>query len=177
KDAETSARKDAETSAETTDPIMTEPAMTDPAMIDGAKADGAMTDKAMTDGAVTDNAMTRSEERMHVSTERVASGRARLRKYVVTEDEEQTVPVRHEEVRITREPITDANIDAALDGPAISEAQHEVTLHEERPVTRMETVPVERVRLETEEVTEQRTVHGQVRKERIEAETDLDPDR
>lgn len=53
--------------------------------------------------------MTRSEERMHVGVERRETGRARLRKYVVTEDVEQTVPLRHEEVRIEREPITDAN--------------------------------------------------------------------
>ena len=143
----------------------------------GVAADRGLVDGSMADGSVTDNAMTRSEERMHVGTERVESGRARLRKYVVTEDEEHTVPVRHEEVRITREPITEANIDAALDGPEISEAQHEVTLHEERPVTRMETVPVERVRLETEEVTEQRTVHGQVRKEKTKTETGRDSDR
>lgn len=38
-------------------------------------------DEARTGG----EAMIRSEERMHVSTERQQSGRARLRKYVVTE--------------------------------------------------------------------------------------------
>jgi uncharacterized protein (TIGR02271 family) len=150
-------------------------ATTDADALPGRGADSGVAEGVA--GDATDNAMTRSEERMHVGTERVESGRARLRKYVVTEDEEHVIPVRHEEARITREPITEANIDAALDGPEISEAQHEVTLHEERPVTRMETVPVERVRLETEEVTEQRTVHGRVRKEQIEAETDLDSDR
>uniref|UniRef100_UPI000E3C1C16 YsnF/AvaK domain-containing protein n=1 Tax=Streptomyces triticisoli TaxID=2182797 RepID=UPI000E3C1C16 len=119
-----------------------------------------------------DDAMTRSEERMHVGVERREAGRARLRKYVVTEDVEQTVPVRHEEVRVEREPITDANRDAALSGPEISEAEHEVTLHEERPVVETETVPVERVRLTTEERTEQETVRGKVRKERIEGEAE-----
>ncbi len=107
---------------------------------------------------------------MHVGTERVEVGRARLRKYVVTENVQQTVPVRHEEVRVVREPVTDANRDAAMGGPEISEAEHEVTLHAERPVVATEAVPVERVRLSTEEVVEEETVTGEVRKERIEAE-------
>ncbi|OMI91305.1 photosystem reaction center subunit H [Streptomyces sp. M1013] len=119
-----------------------------------------------------DEAMTRSEEQMHVGVERHESGRARLRKYVVTEEVQQTVPVTHEEVRVVREPITDANRDEALAGPEISEAEHEVTLHAERPVVETETVPVERVRMTTEELTENETVRGQVRKERIEAETE-----
>ncbi|MFC7811918.1 DUF2382 domain-containing protein [Streptomyces olivaceus] len=120
-----------------------------------------------------ESAMTRSEEQMHIGVERRESGRARLRKYVVTEEVQQTVPVTHEEVRVVREPITDANRDEALAGPEISEAEHEVTLHAERPVVETETVPVERVRMTMEEHTENETVRGQVRKERIEAETEL----
>ncbi|MBV9092415.1 MAG: PRC and DUF2382 domain-containing protein [Streptosporangiaceae bacterium] len=126
-------------------------------------------------GPTTDDAMTRSEERLHVGTENVAAGRARLRKYVVTENVTQTVPVSHEEVRIEREPITEANRDAALSGPDISEEEHEVTLHAERPVVEKEAVPVERVRLSTETVTEQHEVSEQVRKEQID-EPDVDPD-
>ena len=128
-----------------------------------------------------DDAMTRSEERLHVGTESVETGRARLRKYVVTETETRTVPVSHEEVRVEREPITDANRDKALDGPEIKEAEYEVTLHAEKPVVAKETVPVERVRLETETVTDQEQVSGQVRKERIETDgagtTDTNPRR
>jgi len=124
-------------------------------------------------GRGADDAMTRSEERMRVSTERREAGRARLRKYVVTEEEEKTVPLRHEEVRIEREPITDANRGTALSGPEISEAEYEVTLHAERPVTEIEAVPVERVRMSTQEVTEQQTVRGTVRKEKIETETEM----
>ena len=75
------------------------------------------------------------------------------------------VPVTREEVRVEREPITDANREAALSGPDISEEQHEVVLHEERPVVQTEAVPVERVRLDTETVTEDRTVTEDVRKE------------
>lgn len=41
--------------------------------------------------------MTRSEERLHVGKERQATGRARLRKYVTTENVTKTVPVEREE--------------------------------------------------------------------------------
>ncbi|MGY1777018.1 PRC and DUF2382 domain-containing protein [Geodermatophilus sp. SYSU D00804] len=121
-------------------------------------------------GPTTDNAMTRSEEHLEVGTQRVEAGRARLRKYVVTENVSQTVPVSHEEVRVEREPITDANIGNAMDGPAISEEEHEVVLHAERPVVSKEATPVERVRLDTQTVTEQETVSDQVRREEIEVD-------
>ena len=107
---------------------------------------------------------------MNVGTRTQESGRARLRKYVVTEQVTQTVPVSHEEVRIEREPITDANRGAATDGPAISEEEHEVVLHTETPVVEKEVVPVERVRLTKETVTGEETVEGDIRKERIEQE-------
>jgi uncharacterized protein (TIGR02271 family) len=129
-----------------------------------------------TSGPVTDDAMTRSEERLHVGTESTQVGRARLRKYVVTENVTTTVPVSHEEVRLEREPITDANRDAALSGSDISEEEHEVILHAERPVVAKETVPVERVRLGTETATEEHQVNEQIRKEQIdEPEVDSRP--
>jgi uncharacterized protein (TIGR02271 family) len=123
-----------------------------------------------TSGPTTDSAMTRSEEHLNVGVQRVEAGRARLRKYVVSENVTQTVPVSHEEVRVEREPITDANMPNAMDGPAISEEEHEVTLHAERPVVSKEATPVERVRLDTQTVTEQETVSGEVRKEQIEVD-------
>src|SRR3712207_5794568 len=121
-------------------------------------------------GPTTDNAMTRSEERLNVGTRSEEVGRARLRKYVVTENVTETVPVSREEVRVEREPITDANIGNALDGPAISEEEHEVTLHAERPVVEKEAVPVERVRLDKETVTGQERVSADVRKEEVEVD-------
>ena len=123
-----------------------------------------------TSGPTTDSAMTRSEETLNVGTQQVETGRARLRKYVVTETETRTVPVSHEEVRVEREPITDGNVGAALDGPAISEEEHEVVLTAEQPVVQKEAVPVERVRLDKETVTEQVQVSEDVRKEQIELE-------
>jgi uncharacterized protein (TIGR02271 family) len=123
-----------------------------------------------TSGPTTDNAMTRSEERMAVGTTSQEVGRARMRKYVVSENVTESVPVTREEVRVEREPITDANIGNAMDGPAISEEEHEVTLHAETPVVEKEAVPVERVRLDTETVTEQAQVSENLRKEEIEVD-------
>jgi uncharacterized protein (TIGR02271 family) len=123
-------------------------------------------------GPTTDDAMTRSEEELRVGTERRETGRARLRKYVVTETEQRTVPVRREEVRVEREPITEANAGQALDGPEISEDEHEVVLHEERPVVEKDVVAKERVRLSAEERTDEETVSEDLRKERIETDGD-----
>jgi uncharacterized protein (TIGR02271 family) len=143
-----------------------------------AGRDAAGTEGYDTSGPTTDEAMTRSEERLHVGKESVEAGRARLRKYVVTENVTKTVPVSHEEVRVEREPITETNRDAALDGPAITEEEHEVTLNAERPVVEKEAVPVERVRLGTETVTEEAQVSEDIRKEQIEEpETDVNPRR
>jgi uncharacterized protein (TIGR02271 family) len=123
-------------------------------------------------GPETDDAMTRSEEELRVGTTKRETGRARLRKFVVTEDVERTVPVQREEVRVEREPITDANRDAALSGGDITEEEHEVTLHAEEPVVQKDVVPKERVRMDTDVVTDERQISEDVRKERIDTEGD-----
>ena len=117
-----------------------------------------------------DEAMTRSEEHLRARTEEVETGRARLRKHVVTEEEQVTVPVRKERAHVEREPITAENREQAMQGPSFTEAEHEMTLHEERPVVEKEEVPVERVRLAKDTDTSQEEVSEQVRKERIEEE-------
>jgi uncharacterized protein (TIGR02271 family) len=142
---------------------------------DVARADTGYASGWTDEARTTDDAMTRSEEELRVGTagvERTETGRARLRKYVVTEQQQMTVPVTREEVRVEREPITDANVDDALSGTDITESEHEVVTHEERPIVTKETVPKERVRLETETVTDQETVTEEVRKERIDVEDD-----
>ena len=127
-----------------------------------------------TSGPNTDDAMTRSEEQLTVGTTSQEAGRARLRKYVTVEEETHTIPVRKERAVLEREPITEANVGAATAGPEISEEEHEVILHEEKPVVQKTTEPVERVRLGTETTTEEAVVTGEVRKEHIEADGDLD---
>jgi uncharacterized protein (TIGR02271 family) len=127
-----------------------------------------------TSGPTTDDAMTRSEEELQVGTQPRERGRARLRKYVTTEQEQVTVPVQREEVRVEREPITDANLDAATSGPAISEEEYEVTLREDDDVLDKRAVPKEPDRLDTETVTDERQVAEELRKEQIEVEGDQD---
>jgi uncharacterized protein (TIGR02271 family) len=119
-----------------------------------------------------DDAMTRSEEELAVGKTQRESGRVRLRKYVVTEEVQQTVPVQREEVRLEREPITDANVGEALNGPEISEEEHEVVLHEEQVVVEKQAVPKERVRLEKDTVTDEQTVAEELRKEQIDVDGD-----
>ena len=80
--------------------------------------------------------------------------------------------MRREEVRVEREPITDANLDDATSGPELSEEEHEVVLHAEEPVAEKRVVPKERVRLDKEVETEQRTVSEDVSREEIEVEGD-----
>jgi uncharacterized protein (TIGR02271 family) len=131
-----------------------------------------------TSGPTTDDAMTRSEEQLRVGKEQVGAGRARLRTHVVTENQTVTVPVSHEEVTLEREPITEANVGKATSGPDLSEEEHEVQLTEERVVVDKETVPVERVRLGKETVTEDQRVSEDVRKEEIDYdESDIDRQR
>lgn len=127
-------------------------------------------------------AVTRPQEQLLVGTQRVEAGRARLRKHVTTEHESAQVRVAHDELRVSREPVDATNYDAAMDGPEMTEAVHEVVLDAERPVVDTEVVPVERVRLGTETVTGTEAVGGQVRTEEVELidqrgrRTDVDSD-
>jgi uncharacterized protein (TIGR02271 family) len=113
-----------------------------------------------------DDAMTRSEERLVAGTRREAVTKVRLRKYLVTEERQVTVPVTREEVRLERVPITDSeDDDQASTGPDTP-----VTLHAERPVVTTEKIPVERVSLSKQNVRDEELVTGMVRKEKIDYE-------
>jgi len=124
--------------------------------------------------AATDDAMTRSEEQLDVSTSARESGTVRLRKWVETENVQMTVPIRREKARMVTETITDANRDAAMDGPEITEGEHVVTLSEEVIDVQKRVVPLERVRLEKDVETEDVVVDEAIRKERIELDDDTD---
>ena len=127
-----------------------------------------------------DDAMTRSEQRLVASTEVYETGRARLRKYVVTEDVQITVQVRREELRVEHVPITDPHRQPVENPDVFGTLEefggpdggviYEVTLHEERPLVTTEIVPVERVRLSKVVQTEQHIISGDVQKEHIDVE-------
>ena len=143
----------------------------------GESFDGAPPVGNDTSGPETDNAMTRSEEELKVGTTKRETGRARLKKYIVTEQVQTTVPVQREEVRIEREPITDANIGDATSGGELTEEEHEVTLSAEEVVVDKKVVPKERVRLDKDVVQEERQVSESVAKEQIDIEGDGETNR
>ena len=143
----------------------------------GAAAAGGTAVNATVDRAgSSDGYITRSEEQLTVDTQRVEAGRARMRKFVVTEQETLTVPVSHDEVRIVREPLQPGD---AVDGAAIGEDVVEVVLWQDKVLVDKQVVGVEKVKLATQTVTEQQQVTGEVRKEQIEVldDTAVDPAR
>jgi uncharacterized protein (TIGR02271 family) len=115
-------------------------------------------------------AMTRSEESLGVSKVRRPSETVRLKKYVVTEPVQKTIPVQREEVRLEREPIDRENIDEAMEGPEIAEREHDVTLNREEVRIEKDVKPVERVRLEKDVTTEEQRISDEVRKEKIDVD-------
>ena len=119
-------------------------------------------------GPETDSAMTRSEEELRVGTTQHESGRVRLRKHIVSEQVQETVPVTREEIRVEREPITEANVGDARSGGELTEEEHEVTLMAEEAIVDKRVVAKERVRLDKDEVTEDVEVSEEVRREEIE---------
>jgi uncharacterized protein (TIGR02271 family) len=116
----------------------------------------------------------RSEERLRVGTQWAAIERVRLRKRIVTEmvTITQTVPVRREVLDIDREPVPDST-DAVSALPGDLPEGLEIILREERPVVRMETVAIERVRVHKDVVQAQASFTDQLRKERVEVDGDI----
>ena len=139
--------------------------------IDQASTSGQTVPVAAVPPPPADGAMTRSEEQLRVTLQRYAAKRVRVVKYVVTEEVTVTVPVRREEIRIEEVPL-DAGAPAAVGTVSGAGLPEVIVLHAERPVVGTEVVPVERVRLSTEVVTEHVQVHDQVRREQVTLDQD-----
>lgn len=116
-----------------------------------------------------DDSLVRSEERLNVDKQRVNTGEAKLRKYVVHDSETVEVPVEREEVSVERTPI-DPDDRVAGKGQKLGEDEASVTLHEDRVNVEKNSVPVEEVRLGKDTVRDTEAVTEDVAKERIEAE-------
>jgi uncharacterized protein (TIGR02271 family) len=114
-----------------------------------------------------DASLTRSEEELHVGTERAQTWQVRLRKYVEIEPVEAQVELQRETVDVERRPV-----DRQVSGADFEEKEVEVSLHEERPVVEKQAVAKEEVSLSKNVETERETVRDDVRKERIEVEED-----
>ena len=112
----------------------------------------------------------RSEEQLRVGTAVRVSGRAVLRRYVVTETVTQTFQVRHEEFRLDHEPLPEGQ-QVTADGPVFDDRVVEMVLHREVPVVQMQVVATERVRLHVDTVTQQVQVSEVLARERVDVET------
>lgn len=132
---------------------------------DRTSAAGAQATGAQAASGQADESVTLREERLNVGTERVESGRVRIRKYVVTDQETVTVPVEREEYEVVREPIADGE-----HGGSLGEDSAEVRLTEERPVVDKEVVDAERVGLKTHTVTDEQQVQAKVGHEEFEVD-------
>jgi uncharacterized protein (TIGR02271 family) len=118
-----------------------------------------------------------SEEQLAVETRMQPTERVRVRKAVVTEDVTLTVTVRREELVIEREPIVPTSHQAADGEFALPDGQGpvEFVLHAEEPVVTKRVVPVEKVRLNRNTITEERRIADTVRRERVDVEVDETP--
>ncbi len=121
-----------------------------------------------------DNFATSTEQPV-LNTEPGRAGRVRLVKYVVTELQQVTIEVSHEEVRLEREPLTGGEPATSSDGLMLEhDIDAEVTLYAERPVIQMEVVPIEQVRIAKITSIDEQTVTGLLPPERIDREDDED---
>lgn len=112
-------------------------------------------------------AVIRSVEQLQVRTVRRPATRVRFRKQIVTESKTITVQVSREELVVEHEAITEVD-DAAAAGPSNQTSDLEIVLYAQRPVVTMETVAVERIRVSTKTITEDRTITELVGKEQVE---------
>jgi uncharacterized protein (TIGR02271 family) len=116
--------------------------------------------------------LVRSEEELEIGTEQARRGRAGVRKRVVSEQLDQTVPVEREQLRVEREPIPEG--ERRPQDASIAADEHTVELFEERPVVEKQVVPKERIRVGKEVVTDEEHVSEEIRREEVEVD---DPDR
>ncbi|MDP9433468.1 MAG: YsnF/AvaK domain-containing protein [Actinomycetota bacterium] len=116
----------------------------------------------------------RSEERLVVGAESRPAELVRITKYVVTEEQTVTVPVRREHIRIERLP-------APQDGPwrpvdllarrDPSIPTYEVVLSEEIPVVTSEIRPREVVRVYVDRISTEETITAELLREQVDIQT------
>jgi uncharacterized protein (TIGR02271 family) len=113
-----------------------------------------------------------SEEQLAVETRAIPTERVRLHKRVVNEEVTVTVTVRREELVIEREPVAGTSRQAAVsDFPLPTETgEVEFVLHAEEPVVTKRVVPVERVTVNKNVITEERRIVENVQRERVDVD-------
>ncbi len=115
----------------------------------------------------------RSEERLHVATERVAVERVRIAKRIITETKTFTVQVRREELVVERLPVTSTDQHPRAEHHDTTGPLMELVLHEEVPEVTTRVVAVERIRVSTATTTTDHTEQATVRREVIDVVDDL----
>jgi stress response protein YsnF len=132
-------------------------------------------------GTADDAAMTRTEERLQVSTVVEPWTRAVLRIEEVTEEVMVPVTITRQQARIEYLPVSTTD-GARTDGDVAEPGAQQptstsewVTLYSEQPSVTLQRLPVERVRLRTDWVTEETTVSQELRKEQVELTTTSTP--
>ena len=114
---------------------------------------------------------TRSEERLDVGTQVEESGRVRAVKHVDTERVEQTVPRGVEHAEVGRQPVAEGDsgqVETLPDGSL------SIPVFEEQIVVEKRLVVRERVIVRKTTVYEEQVVSADLRRERVEIETDGD---
>jgi uncharacterized protein (TIGR02271 family) len=139
----------------------------------GTSGQGLATSDSELAGRATDDQakVTLSEEELQVGKREVEAGRVRLRKVVNTEHQEVPVELRREDIEIERVPASNAGAPAG----AFQEGEIEIPVMREEPVVGKEAHVTGAVRLSKTADTETRTVGGEVRKEDVEIDRDVDP--
>jgi uncharacterized protein (TIGR02271 family) len=121
-------------------------------------------------GGDRDDRLTLSEEELSVGKRRMEGGAVDVEKHVETEHVRESVPVTREEATIERRPISDPmNAQARIEDDEIR-----VPLSEEEVVVEKRTVPKEELVVKKHQVTEERTVEADLRKERAEVHREGD---
>jgi uncharacterized protein (TIGR02271 family) len=110
-----------------------------------------------------------SEEQLDIQKRQVQAGEVSVRKTVETEHVRETVPVMHEEVTIERHAIA-ADDARALDRADIGEQEIRVPLMAEEVRAEKRVVPTEEVVVRTRDVTEERVIEEDLRRERADVD-------
>jgi uncharacterized protein (TIGR02271 family) len=108
-------------------------------------------------------------EVLRVNKERVTAGEARIRKEVITENQNIQVPVTREELVIERRPVNEPQAASREIGV---DSEIRVPLSEERVSVERKPIVREEVEVGKRQVTEERTVGDQVRHEELKVDED-----
>ena|SRR5947209_7497489 len=107
-------------------------------------------------------------ERLRVNKERVQAGEAHIRKEVITEQQNITVPVQREELVIERNPVAEGQVSAT--GEIGQDREIRIPLTEERVQVEKQPFVREEVTVGKKTVQEERNVSDQVRREELRVE-------